>query len=90
MLSCNQSKGNTLENKIEKRKEKMRKELNECIDVKGFAYLILDYEYKAIPEWGLPAGVSCRVLIEDVYQNTIHAGSRSEAVEMFRSGAWKN
>ena len=68
----------------------MRKELNECIDVKGFAYLILDYEWKENKEWQLPGGVSCRVLIEDVYQARIHASSREEAIEIFRSGSWKN
>ena len=66
----------------------MKHELNECIAVQGFAYLILDYEWSENKDWGLPAGVSCRILIEDCFQKRIHAGTREEAIEMFRSGAW--
>lgn len=66
----------------------MRREKNECIAVKGFAALILDYEW---PEYNdLPAGVSCRVLIEDVYQTRIHAETREQAIEKFLSGAWRD
>ena len=60
----------------------MRKGRNECIDCRGFGSLILDYEW--------PDCVSCRVLIEDLYQTTIHAKDRAEAIEIFRTGAWKN
>lgn len=55
--------------------------LNECIDSKCFASLILDYEW--------PDLVSCRILIEDVYQTRIHAANRAEAIEIFRSGSWR-
>ena len=59
----------------------MLREKNECIAARAFAALILDYEF---PEY-----VSCRVLIEDLYQTTIHAASRAEAIEIFTSGKWK-
>lgn len=65
----------------------MLRERNECIATRAFAALILDYEFPA-SDFG-PACVSCRVLIEDVYQTTIHAASRAEAVEMFNTGKWK-
>lgn len=67
----------------------MEKEMNICIAAKAFAALILDYEYPENKEGNLPALVSCRVLIDDVYQKRIHAESREKAVEMFLSGAWK-
>lgn len=60
----------------------MRKPLGICIDVKCFASLILDYEFSDY--------VSCRVLIEDMYQTTIHAADRAEAINIFRSGTWKD
>ena len=62
---------------------------NECIDARAFASLILDYEWPADPHFKTPACVSCRILIEDVYQTRIHAASRQEAIDIFRSGAWK-
>lgn len=64
----------------EGRKEKAM--LNECISSKGFASLILDYEW--------PDMVSCRVLIEDLYQTRFHAANRAEAIEIFRSGKWRD
>lgn len=67
----------------------MRREKNECIAVKAFAALILDYEWPAQPEWGLSASVSCRVLIEDLFQKRIIAETREQAIEIFLSGAWK-
>lgn len=67
----------------------MKREKNECIAVKAFAALILDYEYPADKEWNLPALVSCRVLFEDVFQKRIHAETREDAINMFLSGAWK-
>lgn len=65
----------------------MLREKNECIAVKAFAALILDYEFPACG--ALPALVSCRVLFEDVFQRRIHAESREAAIDMFLSGAWK-
>ena len=56
---------------------------NECIAVRAFASLILDYEWPK--EENLPALVSCRILVEDLYQDTIHAGSRAEAIEIFNN-----
>jgi hypothetical protein len=61
----------------------MLRPLNECIASRAFASLILDYEWKA--EGNLPALVSCRVLVEDLYQDTIRAGSRDEAIEIFKN-----
>lgn len=58
----------------------MLRELNECIDCKGFAALILDYEWSDY--------VSCRVLIEDLYQGRIQAANRQEAIEKFRRHEW--
>ena len=68
----------------------MLREKNECIAAKAFAALILDYEFPANKEWNIPAYVSCRVLIEDLYQTTIHAETREKAIEIFNSGEWRN
>ena len=62
---------------------------HECIDSRAFSALILDYEYPEDKEYGFPAYVSCRVLIEDLWQADIVAESREEAINIFRSGAWK-
>ena len=59
----------------------MLKELNECIDCKAFASLILDYEFTNC--------VSCRVLIEDLMYARIQAKNRDEAIQIFRSGSWR-
>jgi len=56
----------------------------ECIAVKAFASLILDYEYQA--DEILPAYVSCRVLIEDLLTGYITAETRQEAIEKFMTG----
>jgi hypothetical protein len=63
------------------RKNIMLRELNECIDSKGFASLILDYEWFDY--------VSCRILVEDLFQTRISAANRDEAIKVFRSGSWK-
>lgn len=60
----------------------MLKELNECIAARAFSALILDYEWPALD--GMPAYVSCRVLIEDLCVDRIHAASREEAIEKFK------
>lgn len=65
----------------------MLREKNECIAARAFAALILDYEWSG--DEYLPAGVSCRVLIEDLYQTRIHARSRQEAIDIFNSGSWR-
>lgn len=59
----------------------MLRELNECIDCKAFASLILDYEWDDM--------VSVRVLIEDLFAKRYHAKNRDEAIQIFRSGAWR-
>lgn len=61
----------------------MTRPLEECIAARAFGSLILDYEW-AGDEY-MPPLVSCRVLIEDLYQDTIHAASREEAIEKFRN-----
>ena len=58
------------------------RELNEYIASKGFGYLVLDYEWDDM--------VSCRILIEDLFQCRIHAASREEAIKIFMSGSWKD
>ena len=63
----------------------MLREKNECIAARAFAALILDYEWKA--DEYMPAGVSCRVLIEDLCVDHIHAETREKAIEIFN--AWK-
>lgn len=55
----------------------------ECIATRAFASLILDYEYPA--DESLPAFVSCRVLIEDLYQDTITAETREQAIKQFNN-----
>ena len=59
----------------------MSNPLCECIDCKAFASLILDYEWDDM--------VSVRVLFEDVFQKRYHAANREEAINIFRSGAWR-
>lgn len=46
-----------------------------------FASLWLDYEDAEI--------VSCRVLIEDLFQKRFTAHNRDEAIEIFKSGKWR-
>lgn len=58
------------------------RERNECIAAKCFGYLVLDYEFSDY--------VSCRILIEDVFQCRIHAATREEAINIFMSGSWKD
>lgn len=65
----------------------MLREKNECIASRAFASLILNYEFPADPEYNIPACVSCRVLIEDICVDRIHAESREAAIEAFRT--WK-
>ena len=59
-------------------------EKNECIASRAFASLILDYEFPADPKFNTPACVSCRILIEDLCVDRIHAETREKAIEMFR------
>lgn len=59
--------------------------MNEVIDTKAFAALILDYEFLESP-FDLPPYVSGRVLFDGVYHASITAESREEMIEKFRSG----
>jgi hypothetical protein len=54
---------------------------NEVIARNLFFTLILDYEYPEVD--GLPAAVYCRVLNDGYYYGSIHAGSRTEAINKF-------
>ena len=62
----------------------MLREKNECIAARAFAALILDYEFPADPAFNQPAYVSCRVLIEDLCVDHIHAETREKAIEAFK------
>lgn len=59
----------------------MKRELNECIAARAFGALILDYEWPG--DEYTPPFVSCRVLIEDLCFDRIHASSREEAIQKF-------
>lgn len=63
----------------------MRGPKNECIACRAFASLILDYEWEADKTFNLPAMVSCRILIEDLFQEEFTAASRDEAIEYFKN-----
>ena len=65
----------------------MLKELNEYIAVKGFCYLVIDYECNA--QDGLPPYCSGRVLCEGLFQYNWHAETREEAIEKFLNGDLK-
>ena len=65
----------------------MLKSKNECIDCKGFGSLILDYEFSS--DETLDSYVSCRVLIEDLFQARIIGKTQEECIAQFRSGSWK-
>ena len=65
----------------------MMREKNECIAVRGFGALILDYEFPACD--GLPALVSGRILIEDLCMAKVYAESRAALIDLFMSGAWE-
>lgn len=56
---------------------------NECIASRGFASLILDYEYPA--DDILPAFTSCRILIEDLFQEKVITETREQAIEYFNN-----
>lgn len=56
---------------------------NECIASRAFASLILDYEYPA--DNVLPAYTSCRILIEDLFQEKVITETREQAIEYFNN-----
>lgn len=59
----------------------MTRPKNECIASRAFASLILDYEWPA--EGTLPALVTGRVLVEDLWHADITATSRDELINKF-------
>lgn len=59
----------------------MTKPRNECIASRAFASLILDYEWPA--DNVLPALVTGRVLVEDLWRADITATSREELINKF-------
>lgn len=65
----------------------MLREKNEFIAVKGFCYLVLDYEFAA--DENLPAYCSGRVLCEDLYKYGWHTETKEEAIEKFLNGTLK-
>ena len=67
----------------------MLREKNEYIAVKGFCYLILDFEFSEDKAAGLPAYCSGRVLCEDLYQYAWTAENRQEAIDRFLHGTLK-
>ena len=67
----------------------MIREKNEYIAVKGFCYLVLDYEFSEDTTAGLPAYCSGRVLCEDLYRYSWTATTRDEAIEKFLNGTLK-
>ena len=58
--------------------------INECIDSRAFACLILDYESKG--DAVLPPYASGRVLIDGLFKSYITASDREELIVKFRSG----
>ena len=59
--------------------------MNECIDSKAFAALILDYEFLESP-FDLPPYVSGRVLFDGVFHAYITAENREDMIRKFRNG----
>ena len=59
----------------------MTRAKNECIASRAFASLILDYEWPATD--ALPALVTGRVLVEDLWQANIAATTRDELINKF-------
>lgn len=62
----------------------MRTPINECIDSRAFAALILDYEYPG--DKVLQPFASGRVLIDGLFRAYISATSRDELISKFRAG----
>ena len=66
----------------------MPKDMNLPIASKGFAVLILDVEWPAVPEMKLDAGVFCRVLVDGWYKGYLSAKTKEEAIEKFNNKQW--
>ena len=67
----------------------MLREKNEYIAVKGFCYLVVDFEFEKDDTIGLPAYCSGRVLCEDLFQYHWITETREEAIEKFLHGKLK-
>ena len=61
----------------------MRSPLNECIDSRAFAALILDYEFPA-SDW-CDAYASGRVIIDGLFKAWISGTDRNDLIRKFRN-----
>lgn len=60
--------------------------INECIDSRAFAALILDYE--SAGDGTLPPYASGRILIDGLYKTAIVGRDRNELIKKFRNNEW--
>lgn len=60
--------------------------INECIDSRAFAALILDYE--SAGDDVLPPYASGRILIDGLYKTAIVGRDRNELIKKFRKHEW--
>jgi len=60
--------------------------INECIDSRAFAALILDYEYAG--DAVLPPYASGRILIDGLYRASITGTDRNDLIRKFRNNEW--
>ena len=61
--------------------------MNECIDSRAFAALILDYEFLESP-FDLPPYVSGRVLIDGCFKAYITGTDREDMIRKFRNNEY--
>ena len=64
----------------------MTRPLNECIAVRCFASLILDYEWSG--DEYTPPYASGRILVEDLCREHVAARSREELIDYFQN--WRS
>lgn len=64
----------------------MLKPMNECIDSRAFAALILDFEYPA--DDVLPSYASGRILIDGILRAHLVGTSRADLIAKFRNNEW--
>ena len=60
--------------------------INECIDSRAFAVLILDYE--SAGDDVLPPYASGRILIDGLYKTAIVGTDRDDLIRKFRNNEW--
>ena len=65
----------------------MLREKNEYIAVKGFCYLVLDYEFPENQAFNEKSYCSGRVLCEDLFRYYWKTETREEAIEKFMNGS---